>query len=609
MRQHAVLFISFLFLFGLTSCSTDTEVLETALLERQGLVYEVNSDTPFTGLAVSYYLNNQYKYKKNYKDGKQHGLYEEFYRNGQLHVKENYKDGKVHGPVERFYENGQLQGKANLRDGELHGPAEAFYENGQLQVKRNYKNGKDHGPFEWFYENGQLEAKGNFKDGKQHGLFEEFYENGQLQAKENYEDGKEHGPFELFYEDGQLQARWNAKDGKNHGPLERFYEDGQLQVKANWEDGKKHGLYEEFHEDGQLQAKWNYENGKEHGPFELFYEDGQLQVKENWKDGKKHGLYEQFHEDGQLQAKWNYENGKEHGPFELFYDNGQLQAKANYKDGEQHGLVEWFDEDGNLTAKENYPEEPGLAADERLLAYEREYAAVKARQHEMVSIPGGTFRMGDLSGEGRYNERPVHSVTVPAFRLGKYEVTFAQWDACVADGGCDGYSPDDAGGGRGNRPVINISWDDIQTYIAWLNGRTGGNYRLPTEAEWEYAARAGSTTLYSWGDDIGSNRANCNDDCGDSYEYAAPVGSFPANAWGLHDMHGNVWEWVQDCWNESYQGAPTDGSAWESGVCGQRVFRGSSWKLNARSLRSAYRGRSARAARSYLLGFRLAQDQ
>ncbi len=168
-------------------------------------------------------------------------------------------------------------------------------------------------------------------------------------------------------------------------------------------------------------------------------------------------------------------------------------------------------------------------------------------EFEMIDIPGGTFRMGDLSGEGFYDELPVHSVTVPAFRLGKYEVTFAQWDACVADGGCGGFSPNDKGWGRGNRPVIWVSWDDAQSFIKWLNGKTGGNYRLPTEAEWEYAARAKSTTEYSWGNDIGSNRANCDDDeCGDSYEYTAPVGSFPANAWGLHDMHGNVWEWVQE---------------------------------------------------------------
>ena len=237
-------------------------------------------------------------------------------------------------------------------------------------------------------------------------------------------------------------------------------------------------------------------------------------------------------------------------------------------------------------------------------ALERELAG------EMVDIPGGSFRMGDLSGEGYDYEVPVHSVTVPAFRLGKYEVTFAQWDACVADGGCGGYSPDDKGWGRGNRPVINISWNDVQSFIDWLNRKTGGNYRLPSEAEWEYAARAKSTTKYNWGNDIGSNRANC-DGCGSRWdnEQTAPVGSFPANAWGLHDIHGNVWEWVQDCWNESYEGAPSDGSAWESGDCDRRVLRGGSWYYDARRLRSAYRGGRDRAYRLYSYGFRLAQDK
>ncbi|MDE0156633.1 MAG: formylglycine-generating enzyme family protein, partial [Gammaproteobacteria bacterium] len=129
-------------------------------------------------------------------------------------------------------------------------------------------------------------------------------------------------------------------------------------------------------------------------------------------------------------------------------------------------------------------------------------------------------------------------------------------------------------------------------------------------AEWEYAARAGSTTEYSWGNDIGSNRANCdNDYCGDSWDYTAPVGSFPANPWGLHDMHGNVWEWAQDCWNDSYEGAPTDGSAWTSGNCGRRVVRGGAWNFFARYLRSAYRIWDARTLRNGDNGFRLAQDE
>ena len=240
-----------------------------------------------------------------------------------------------------------------------------------------------------------------------------------------------------------------------------------------------------------------------------------------------------------------------------------------------------------------------------------ETAAITVRLVEvgMVYIPGGTFRMGDLSGDERASELPVHSVTVPSFWMGKREVTFSQWDACVAYGGCS-RRPSDSGYGRGNRPVINVDWDDVQEFIVWLNARTDGGYRLPTESEWEYAARAGSESLYSWGDEIGVNRANCLESlCGDQWVRTAPVGSFPANAWGLHDMHGNVWEWVEDCWNGNYEGAPGDGSAWLSGSCGQRVVRGGSWGFGPGNLRSSVRGRGYRSSRRDALGFRLARDR
>ena len=250
-------------------------------------------------------------------------------------------------------------------------------------------------------------------------------------------------------------------------------------------------------------------------------------------------------------------------------------------------------------------------------AHEKKYAG------EMVPIPAGTFLMGDVNGDlgqifdyGYGKAQPVHRVWVPAFRLGKYEVTFAQWDAFVADGGRNGYTPNDEGWGRGSRPVINVSWDDVQSFIDWLNNKTGGDYRLPSEAEWEYAARAGTTTKYSWGNDIGENRANCwpknflfSGDCGESYQYTAPVGSFSTNVWGLHDVHGNVWEWVQDCWNNGYQGAPTDGSVWEGGNCGSRVIRGASWGNPAEDLHSATRYWRDRTSRNNYVGFRLAQDE
>ena len=229
---------------------------------------------------------------------------------------------------------------------------------------------------------------------------------------------------------------------------------------------------------------------------------------------------------------------------------------------------------------------------------------------EMVVVPAGAYRMGSEDGDS--NERPVHEVTVGApFAVGRYEVTFAEWDACARDGGCprgEGIADDRHGGGRGRRPVSYVNWDDAQRYVQWLSRKTGKAYRLPSESEWEYAARAGTETAYSWGDEIGVNRANCIG-CGSRWEGdgTAPVGSFGANAWGLHDMHGNVMELVEDCWNDSYAGAPADGSAWLRGNCDGRVLRGGSWIDAPSYLRAAYRYRNSTGIRYEINGFRVAR--
>ena len=228
---------------------------------------------------------------------------------------------------------------------------------------------------------------------------------------------------------------------------------------------------------------------------------------------------------------------------------------------------------------------------------------------QMVYIPTGSFRMGDISRGGDSDEKPVHRVSVGAFLMSATEVTFDQWDACVAAGGCSHKPNDSYSWGRGNRPVMRVSWEDItKQYIPWLNRTTGEQYRLPSEAEWEYAARAGSETKYSWGNSIGNNKANCRG-CGSRWDNSktAPVASFAANAFGLYDMHGNVWEWTQDCWNGSYKGAPSDGTAWLSGECSWRVMRGGSWDGSPSSLRSAYRFRGTAGLRINGNGFRLAR--
>ena len=270
---------------------------------------------------------------------------------------------------------------------------------------------------------------------------------------------------------------------------------------------------------------------------------------------------------------------------------------------------------------------------------------------EMVVIPAGRFVMGAVPGEEerenlfdqfRNRSQPQHGVEVESFSAGKFEVTRAQYrvfaettgrssDGCFVWTGAEfekdqakdwrnpGYAQDDL------HPVACVSWDDASAYARWLSQKTGRNYRLLTEAEWEYAARAGTTTTRFWGDDgnMSCGYANGADltaeaqvpgasnwpiaNCNDRYAYTAPVGSYRANAFGVHDMLGNVWEWTQDCWNGNYSGAPTNGSAWATGDCYLRVVRGGSWEDAPLGLRAAYRVGSPTVIRVYIRGFRVAR--
>lgn len=233
---------------------------------------------------------------------------------------------------------------------------------------------------------------------------------------------------------------------------------------------------------------------------------------------------------------------------------------------------------------------------------------------EMVVIPAGLFLMGSPEGEvgqrqRRTEEGPQHLVLIAApFAVGRFAVTFDDWDACVAAGGCS-RRPSDYGWGRGRRPVVDVSWDDVRQYLGWLSATTGKGYRLLSEAEWEYAARAGTRSAYPWGDEPGTNRANFRSSgCRWSGQQTAPVGSFEPNAFGLHDMIGNVREWTQDCWNENYKGAPADGRAWESGSIHSswRVVRGGSWDSSPEAARVACRVKFGLSVRNSNIGFRVA---
>jgi formylglycine-generating enzyme required for sulfatase activity len=235
---------------------------------------------------------------------------------------------------------------------------------------------------------------------------------------------------------------------------------------------------------------------------------------------------------------------------------------------------------------------------------------------EMVVIPAGTFSMGAPRDEegASFDEVPQHRVVLgQAFAAGRFAVTFDEWDACVGAGECNGYRPDDKSWGRGQRPVINVSWSDAKVYTAWLSGKTGKTYRLLSEAEREYATRAGTTTPFWWGSSISAEQANYNGgpkrygQTGEFRQGTLPVDSFRPNPWGLYQVHGNVFEWTEDC-EHTYLGASSDGAAWAPAGCRRRIVRGGSWYALENELRAAFRYPRSGNDRSNDLSFRVGRN-
>ncbi|MGH1350728.1 MAG: formylglycine-generating enzyme family protein [Methyloligellaceae bacterium] len=242
---------------------------------------------------------------------------------------------------------------------------------------------------------------------------------------------------------------------------------------------------------------------------------------------------------------------------------------------------------------------------------------------KMVVVKGGSFLMGSPPEEKGHEkfEVPQHEVNVGSFAVGQFEVTYEEWSACVKGGGCDGYNPRVRN--KGKHPVTRVSWNDAQSYVKWLKSKTGKNYRLLSEAEWEYAARAGTATPYYFGEDKNKicDYANGADKrsiisfikliCGDGSKYTAVVGSYKPNAFSLYDVYGNVREWVEDEWHPNYDRAPTDGTAWvkkKKSLTADHVLRGGSWTSSPYSMRSAARVYKGADFRSFTIGFRVARD-
>ena len=220
---------------------------------------------------------------------------------------------------------------------------------------------------------------------------------------------------------------------------------------------------------------------------------------------------------------------------------------------------------------------------------------------EMVTLPGGKFAMGSNDDP---SERPIHQVDVKPFAIGKFPITVRQWNQCVAANAC-AYTAT----GKDDAPVTNVSWSDTQQFTEWLSRVTQKKYRLPSEAEWEYAARGGVQTKYWWGDQLQPDTANCKG-CNEAYDATQPmkVGSFKPNPFGLYDMGGGVAQWVTDCWHKSYQAAPVDGSPWLDDECSSRVIRSGSWKNDPSYVRPASRDHYDTNVRYPTHGFRVARS-
>jgi formylglycine-generating enzyme required for sulfatase activity len=253
------------------------------------------------------------------------------------------------------------------------------------------------------------------------------------------------------------------------------------------------------------------------------------------------------------------------------------------------------------------PESPEkLRAEWEASVQERRSFAL-ALDQTMVLVPGGSFVMGDQTGDGSRVELPAHRVAVPAFKIGRTLVTRGEYESCAAAGVCTPLAGSDRG--DASLPAAGVTWVDAQTYAAWLRQRTGEPYRLPSEAEWEYAARAGVASAFPWGNAIGRNRANCAG-CGSAWDRSgpSPVNAFAANAFGLHDVVGNLWQWTADCWYRDHSSAPDTATPRDEPLCPQRVLRGGSWDNDAWMARLSYRSGAAATLRQDINGFRIAKS-
>lgn len=439
--------------------------------------------------------------------------------------------------------------------------------------------------------------EGPFVEHKRHGQWIFRHPDGRVEKK-FYVNGRYVGRRpEAVIEEGHLV------EGMKKGDWVINYPDGRVD-EGPFEEGKRQGKWVDRLPSGEVQ-EGPYDEGRRHG-FWVWQGPTGIVWEGRYAVGKRHGRWVERYANGQV---WEgpYTEGKKHGEWVIREKEGDVR-RGSYVEGQRQGRWIEYDRSEDVVSTVSFTYDDGR---------------IVPIKPEMVVIPGGRFRMGCVSRQNCSDrEIPVHEVRVETFELSNTEVTFEEYDQFTAATGREWKK--DEGWGRGRRPVIHVSWEDAIAYVKWLSEQTGEQFRLPSEAEWEYAARAGTETKYHFGDDDSKlcEYANHSDSslqeeeakkgtyniCSDGVgAKTAEVGKYRPNPYGLYDIYGNVGEWVQDCWNETYQGAPTDGSAWESGDCSMRVFRGALWFGAPWSMRSAFRIANSSELGGEGGGFRIAR--
>ena len=509
-----------LLIFNLGCDSNALFTKKIKLIEKEGLFYNQKTNELYTGEIAKYY------------------------KNGKKYTSRNYLKGKKNGSHYFWHPNGQIGGIENWNEGKRSGEWKSWYKNGQIKSQGKSRNGLDEGKWKSFYDNGQLKSSGFFLNGKQHGLEKQFHYNGMHKV-------------DLIFKNGVMNCNYIVHDSLGKKVEESNFVDGKLKRQILWHGPTNDECLRNCGVRWGDRTDIEYKNDKKHG-LSLYYINENLIYKETFLKGKKHGPF-----------KWYYPNGKIRREGFFIY-NGQTTTWSRYYDNEgnlEHSFgdygKEWYpmNEDSIRVA---YEDSLKKTYTNDVFELEIDGKRIVPKLSEFVAIEGGTIQMGGNFDEYERGYPPLHNATVHSFSMSKTEVTFDEYDIfCLLTGRI---KPDDEGWGRGERPVINVSWYDATDYCEWLSNASGKSFRLPTQAEWEFAARGGNKSKnheFSGSNNIDSVAWYSEN----SNKTTHPVGQKSPNELGIYDMTGNVSEWCFEFIPNSYPPGSTDIYA------GDRAFR------------------------------------